>query len=413
MWDYKDRLDLKVTSTPLNGYPYFVDWRYIPYARSSFTAKRAYLIKKTSGEEFICIISEDVIRLISVLKTTLYWEYRLPEKTKLLSGIYYFDNKLTVVSFDQSIYSFDIAKRKLIWKRSFTGFISLPPSGFEDTVIIPFATSQESPCPSHIVALSSITGDTIWMHEKTYTSPMAIKDDTLAYSLDGGITECLNLKTGEVLWQSDSGSSSDCYWFHFYGDEIFLLGNRTFRSLDVSSGSTYWTCTSPCEPANCAVFKDDTIFFISRDDEACALDLNTGRVIWKYRLSLPPLGALQVFLLDKYVMFRKENVFYIFEQKSGKLFFNKIFSMYANKNIIPAPAVIPNYCFITDGATDLLMLSLDSLKQVWHLPLRRIFATPVVSVLSSDTSLYLIDEDGVTACINLYSVFSSLREPRA
>ena len=409
MWDYKNRLDMKKASNPLSLSPYFIDWRYIPSFRGAFTAKRAYFLRKLSGEELICIVAEDMIRFVSARRSDMYWEYKLPEGTKLLSDIYFFEDKLVVISFDQTIYSFDIAKRTWLWSRNFTGFISLPPSGFRNTVILPFADSEESTCPSNIIALSIETGDTLWQHEKVYLSPISIKEDVIIYSLEDAITECINLRTGDILWQSTSGVSSDYYWFNFYDDEVFLLGNRTFRSLDLNSGNTFWTCASPCEPTNCAAFKNDVLFFISRDEHACAVELNTGKVLWKYRLSFPPLGHMQILLLDQYVMFRKENVFYIFEQKNGKLFFNKIFTMITNKNIIPAPAVTPEYCFITDGATDLLMVSLKSLRTVWHLSLRRIFSNPVVSVLHNDNVLYLVDEDGVTASINLHSVISSFK----
>ncbi len=393
-----------------------VDWKYVPDTDDSFVSRRAFLLNKQSGENLILIIGESVLRFISSKIADFYWRCELPPKTRIIPNIYFFEDILIIASFDNTLFAFDVAHRKCLWSQKLQSAIFFPPEGFEDVCVVSLAQacgesgklSLDASVPSQLIALDIHTGDVLWHRYDDYSGPAYINLDTLVVSLTDNNILCLDIKTGDTLWKSDMYSELDSYWCSFYDNEIFLLGSYTFRALEQETGAIVWSCTSPAEPTTCVTFDRDRMYFVSRDDCAQALDLNTGRLLWKYKLSFPKYGGMHVNIFGENVMFAKENVFYIFSAATGKLKLNKIFAVYTQGTIFPEYLVYSHYCFFTDGIGELSMIDLKTMKVAWKVQLRRFFTSRVVSMLTDGNYVYVVDEIGVTVSVNLHSVLNSV-----
>lgn len=94
---------------------------------------------------------------------------------------------------------------------------------------------------------------------------------------------CLDLRTGVKVW-SQQRSDEDLYLGGVYQGKVIVVGKRSVRGIDLSTGQTAWTVETG-SPSGYGTASGNLYFLPlresvrSRDPEICTIDITTGKVV--------------------------------------------------------------------------------------------------------------------------------------
>ncbi len=139
----------------------------------------------------------------------------------------------------------------------------------------------------NLYALDAETGDRRWTFETDMwirSSPEVV-DGTVFVGNDDGILYAINAETGQKIWQRDIGINRLSSPTVFDGI-VYATGNGLY-ALDVSSGSEVWHSDRGHSQYSPLV-ADGTIFVTEvNSSSVCAIDADSGEVIWESEAKEP------------------------------------------------------------------------------------------------------------------------------
>lgn len=134
-------------------------------------------------------------------------------------------------------------------------------------------------------ALDKKTGEEKWLVELSAPaghSP-AVQDGKLLVGCSDGFVYCLDSKTGKEIWKKKISGRGGFMVSPCIVDETAYMGGRDgfFYAFSIKNGNEIWKYDAGTRIANTAAYADDTVYFVSEDIVAHALDAKSGKSKWK------------------------------------------------------------------------------------------------------------------------------------
>ena len=181
------------------------------------------------------------------------------------------------------IFALDLKSGKLRWSYKTSGKVYSTPAVHDKIVV---AGSSDN----NIYALNSETGKLLWSFEasKAVLGSPTIYNQKVYIGTSDGKFRCIDLKSGKLVWSFDEvkGYVSTKPTIAD-GKVIFGSWSNGFYALDVNDGALIWEwnnghanrmfSAAACYP----VVANNRVFIVAPDRFMTALDLKTGKVIWR------------------------------------------------------------------------------------------------------------------------------------
>ncbi len=222
-----------------------------------------------------------------------------------------------------------------------------------------------------VVALNPQTGETVWrvnVKAEVLAAPVA-GEGLLLINTGGGRLFALSADTGEIRWQHDYENSSLTLRglsevATNSGGVVYGTGNGHVGVLIADKGMPAWdeAIAAPKGATDLArivdvdatpIVQDGTIYAIAYNGQLVALDLRTGRELWKRDYAsfrTMQLAGGTLFIVDS------QGRLYAVDTRSG----NELWSQLAmNKHFVSSPTVYKNYVVVGDNEGNLHWFSRD------------------------------------------------------
>ena len=125
-----------------------------------------------------------------------------------------------------------------------------------------------------------------------FTSAVAVVGGRVYASTLGGELQCLELKSGKLLWKylSAPKPTPDTFIPGFpsaptvSADTVFVGDeDGVFHAVDRKTGKRLWVFATRAQVNSSPVIAGDRVYFGSADKHVYGVDLETGKEVWKYR----------------------------------------------------------------------------------------------------------------------------------
>lgn len=243
------------------------------------------------------------------------------------------------------VLAFSSDKGKELWHAQVTSEVLSPPQLHDNIAVVRTLDGK-------VFALDGTNGRRLWVYNRSVptltlrgTSTPVITGQTIIAGFDGGRLIALDLKTGRELWGvtvSESRGSNDLE-----------------RMVDIDA--------TP-------VVSDGVIFVCTYQGNLVALQLDTGRELWRKKLS--SYAGLSVDKNNVYIT-DEESTLWAFNRDTGDTVWKQV-KLHARG--VTAPALLDNYLVVGDSMGYLHWLKKDSGKFVARTKFcdKRIIVKPVV-----------------------------------
>jgi len=212
---------------------------------------------------------------VDVQAFSLTWDVSMGEYTVLSAGPMVIHNHVFVCDTNGTLYSLDRDTGKLQWKWNSTYFedmiVWVVEGDGDKTVIV--GTSQVT------VSLSTSSGKEIWNSQLSSNGiTPVVSGGMLFYGTNFDTPTALNVKTGNVTWQSDLL----VYFTPIVSmDSVIFAGFQHIYVLDRTTGSRKHTFATNGE-AQPYVIGDNVLIHTGIDGaHVFAHDINSGELLWK------------------------------------------------------------------------------------------------------------------------------------
>lgn len=209
----------------------------------------------------------------------LVWKYKT-EGIIMESNPVIDDNVLYAGSFDYNIYAMNAKTGKLIWKYRTGDKITTCAAVSGDMVFIGSGDQN-------LYAFDKKSGKVMWKF-RTYgwvnSCPLIVGDKILAGSYDRFVY-CLNKHDGRLLWKLETqGEIFNSNKFAYRDGIVYIPSmDGNLRAVDIETGRLIWKVkVATYGMASSGIIHDDTILQSTRDGILFALDLK-GKILWKYK----------------------------------------------------------------------------------------------------------------------------------
>lgn len=174
------------------------------------------------------------------------------------------------------------------WTASVLGSISGSPAPVGDTVV--FATEL-----GRAIALNAATGETIWQTElgAGVSRSVSATADAVYLGLSGGTLLVLDATDGAEIWRREldtpgeisTPAVADSLVAFATGLDVDDPSARSVTALDIGTGETRWTYTSPTHAGLYSpALVDGVAYIVGHDRLVVALDDTNGHVLWSTEL---------------------------------------------------------------------------------------------------------------------------------
>jgi len=302
---------------------------------------------------------DGIIRAISMKTGKEIWQFKTDSPVLSSAAV---SGKMAIVgSTDSSIYCLNILSGKLNWKVYTNAPVVAVPAIFQDVVyigssdgifraidlktgttkwefsnIVGFVETQPLVFEGHVIfgawdgclyALNAQTGEIDWkwqdgrpgvLYSPAACIPVASGDKVYIAAPDRFLS-CIDIKSGKTLWRSkrfqvreNVGISEDgaTIFARTIQDSVLAIdGNSPTMKIRWATSADYGYDIDPSRP----VEKDGNIFFGTKDGFVCAMDAETGIVLWNCRIgfglvnNVVPLSRTEVVasIMDGKVVYLK------------------------------------------------------------------------------------------------------------
>lgn len=329
-------------------------------------------------------------------KTHIQWKVAL--HTSIIGRPYYIQGHVFVMVKD-GLVSLDAETGEVVWDFQFERE-GEPFLYNTENVLVHGSVVYCSAPDSWVYSLDYETGALLWKFKTSanYSFPVKIVGDNLI-ALTGGVT-CLDIKTGDVIWEI----TDDTWNEEFYEDKILLEGFKddSYRALiDSKTGTVIWkenlfTVTHPLYHAG--------LLYFSRPAESTfvCMDVQTKEEVWSY-LYGKTLGHASI-LEDKILLVlfdRKEQYLdalvvlnlageemwvYVYPERIMWEFGYTVMSARSEDTL-----------FVTREGGILEAFSMENKENLWAIEVR---GTRITSLQVYEDKIYLSANDGRIYCLD-------------
>ncbi|MFC1484958.1 PQQ-binding-like beta-propeller repeat protein [bacterium] len=306
--------------------------------------------------------------------------------------------------YDQTMHALDLSQKKVLWRKITNGEITNAPviSKVNDRDIVFFGSSDRT-----LYAIDAFNGQKLWTKEliapsttlskanlsspfiannKIYISCFAY-DKALSRSKQKGILFCLDIKTGNVLWEITitNGFLTSPVGFKFQNKQYITIAAKRgiIQCFDITENTPkkIWDFQMPHEVLASPVISTKTalpmIFLGSKYGNVIAINALNGKKMWNYMTgnwidNTCCIGELEGEQIV-YVGSHDYNV-YALRAKDGKVVWKKhlggeIYSapcfFYANQQALISVASLDNHLYILDAKTGYIVTSFFTGQPIW------------------------------------------------
>lgn len=248
------------------------------------------------------------------------------------------DGRVVVGSVDSSITCLDVANGHLLWRLSASSYVLGTPAIHEGRVFVGSRRGMEAidlrtgerlwesrvtkgfvECrplvrdgkvifgawDSHLYALDEFDGRLLWswegdspgiLYSPAACWPVASGKEVFIVAPDRKMT-VLDVSTGRVIWRSGKHQVRESIGVS--GDRVFVRLMRdtimAFRTDSAATTELWSTAVGFGYDINAAMIVENggTVFYGTKNGMICALDSETGAVLWKHRVGAGPVNTLQ------------------------------------------------------------------------------------------------------------------------
>ena len=267
--------------------------------------------------------------------------------------------------------------------------IELPPMKTNNQwVVISSAISKDHPNlmlsekPSEIWSVSIGKGDS--KKKRLVTDPIFYKQ--MVFTLDAdSIASAFDTK-GKLLWRKDLTPSGEKSGEIFGGgfttgqDQLFVtIGYGFVLSLDPLTGEKNWSQRLSSAGNNTPIYNAGSVYLVSGDSKAWAIDANNGRINWKVdgigngtNLTSSNSPAVS----GKYALFGFGNgEIYATFKKGGYVLWSSSLSGRSDSRVISAivdivgsPVIVGRNVYAADGSGKVVSLKIENGERNWTAP---------------------------------------------
>lgn len=205
------------------------------------------------------------------------------------------DNLIVFTAFGDGIHAVDIASRELSWT------VDIPDSAYlraADGTL--YAAICRAPDGDQLLALDPQTGEKSWQSTldgiNTYSVP-TIPGGTVYHAHDNGCIHAFAANTGDQLWQNRVDPFASVLQRPILtGDILCIACNDHLVGLDSTSGDQRWQTpiSGAGNPRVPLAVRDHTVYVGSDDGCVCAIDADTGEIIWQHDTDTPITSGIGV-----------------------------------------------------------------------------------------------------------------------
>ena len=151
-----------------------------------------------------------------------------------------------------------------------------------------------------------------------YSSPEVYKNNVYIGD-ENGVMSCLDVRTGELLWQFKSGNRIVGTCAVDKNIVVFGSTDKCIYGLDAEQGNLLWKLQAD-EPVLGAVSIDKGIAYVGASDgKFRAIDIKTGKLLWSYD-EVKGYIETRPLVTKKYVVFGAwDNTLYCLDKESGEV----------------------------------------------------------------------------------------------
>ena len=250
-----------------------------------------------------------------------------PTNSPIMSNMVYQEESIVVSTVDNAVYRLS-TDGELIWRHQYEAKISragelnifggAAPVFHKDAIYVGFSDGG-------VQKIAFTTGDVlsnVWMGEGRYpdiVSPACTLDDAVILSGFEGPTIAYDLDLGKELWRLDSGRAAGIL---VEGNNAFIAqSNGSLLSVDVHTGAIFWEWDSGLN-ANLTtpLSFGDSIFLGSVQGTLYQINKNDGSLLWEHKNETLDVGfSAPVIINDKYlVALSNERILYSFALGSNQ-----------------------------------------------------------------------------------------------
>ena len=278
-------------------------------------------------------------------------------KTKgLINSIPAYENgKIFFCCEDSFLYCLDAATGKVFWKYEIDRISDCSPAVSNGVVY--FGTNDG------FFALDAKSSKPIWINNNARTlemSPAVGSRMVYARSIEmiNPAIYALDIKSGEIKWKYPDEEDSDIEGDEFGGDSLalsddilcFAIGYNTYYAVDANTGKEIWTFEvegSYGNPLQAPAIADGKVIIHNRDVHISwyAIDLKTGEEIWRFKGQTYRNEAVDgtPCIADGIIHIGTDAGFFGLDLQTGKLRWK--YTIWGNENVSSDPAIEDDVIF--------------------------------------------------------------------
>ena len=238
----------------------------------------------------------------------------------------------------------------------------------------------------------------------------------------------LNALTGEAAWDKslvpEDIANGGRRWFQLFGSRVNLAkgfggglaydngkifattGWGTVVALDAKSGNALWTVRTIVPVHSAPVVADGRLYIITQENQAQALDINDGRVLWEHRGTVESAGILNSASVgvtgDTVIVPYTSGELFALRAQNGTQAWTDTLSRSGNitaltviNDIAGRPVIDRNMVFAVSHSGTMAAINLRSGSRAWTRNIAGI-QTPLVA----GEYVFIVSTEGQVVCMN-------------
>jgi len=228
--------------------------------------------------------------------------------------------------YTQALFAYDVQTGQQLWKVDTENITGSPRKAPDVTSDTGYAASTPATNGRKVCAIfatgdlvcADLEGNRIWTKNLSipdnhygHSSSLFIVDDYLIVQCDDHQAQmlyCIDLKTGRIVWQKNRDTTISWASPVFVEtpdiSAVIVIDSKYVQAYDFTTGDQIWStkCLTG-EVAPSPVYHDGKIFVANEMADAVALDVTTGKILWKTNESYLPSVSSPLVVEDMLFLF--------------------------------------------------------------------------------------------------------------
>jgi outer membrane protein assembly factor BamB len=246
------------------------------------------------------------------------------------------------------------------------------------------ASGPTSSAPTVLWAVK--TGAAVW------SSPAFVNGGVYVGCRDGNVY-CINSATGDIAWNSQTGSLIEYSSPAVVGNRVYIcLNDGHVCSLDAFTGDIIWKIPLPSLVRTSPTVVDGRVYVGCWDHNVYCLNASNGAQIWRYT-TLNQIDSSPAVVDSVVYVGSDDNYVYALNASNG----TKIWAFQTGGTVGSSPSVVNGYVYVGAGNGDVYGLNASTGARIWKYHTEdSVVSSPAVA----DGRVYVGSEDCNIYCFN-------------